>query len=223
MADTARKLDPRAITKDGAKEILTRWNQLFWSSYGSHVYDHQITEAVRGYESDGRLGQWSDAADESVITDWCVLGLDWILGDTGNQVGIPSTVEKTISDWSKRNTTTLTAAVEDAIKEASDEQREEWEDDPEGFRKWHHKDLDKCEHPWSDETVALTHLWLSMHPFEWFTLYRTAEEWGFDVVRENLRAYAFESDDSKDVGETIRKRVCETMSKWAKRVEEGRW
>ena len=53
-ATAEKKQDPRAVTKELAKEILTRWNQLFWSSYNSHVYDHQITESIRGYESDGR-------------------------------------------------------------------------------------------------------------------------------------------------------------------------
>ena len=155
-ATAEKKQDPRAVTKELAKEILTRWNQLFWSSYNSHVYDHQITESIRGYESDGRLGHWSAAPDEGVITDWCILGLDWILGDTGNQVGVPQTVEKAISDWNRRSVDVLSEALEEAIKEASVEQREEWEDDPEDFRKWHNgKGIDECEHPWCDETNTL--------------------------------------------------------------------
>jgi hypothetical protein len=215
--------DPRHIGKVEAKGFLARWQPLFSSYSDGHVYDSEVEKAVKDYNSGGGFSQWSSRVDESVVVDWCILGLDWILGDTGNQVGVPQTVEKAISDWKRRSVDVLSEELEDAIKEASDEQRAEWEHDPEDFRKWNRKDLDECEHPWCDETITLTRLWLSLHPFEWFILHNHAEEWGFDVVRENLRAYAFESEDSKNVGEEIRKRLCETMEKWVKRVEDGRW
>jgi hypothetical protein len=218
--DTA---DPRHMGKEEARCLLSRWKPVLSGINDGHVYDYEVEKAVKNYNSDGRFSSWASGADESMVVDWCILGLDWILGDTGNQIGIPQTVEKAISDWKRRSVDVLSEELEAAIKEASDEQRDEWEHDPEDFRKWNRKDLHECEHPWSDETITLTRLWLSLHPFEWFLLYSHAEEWGFDAVRENLRAYAFESEDSKDVGKTIRKHLCAAMEKWAKRVEDGRW
>ena len=218
MIELKPQSDPRHISDEEAVVLLRKWRKLFRDSPLSTIWnscsltkadDYYVRPAIVDYQLSTETGSYShEDRNESLcqvaLADYCVIGLEWILSNTGNQPGFTGSMNRVMSRGG-RSAEELDLALEDGIKEDSGNHLGRYEE----------------EHPWGNDTNNLVRKWMTLHPFEWHTLYRAALSWGEEVIEENLRCYAAGVEHSKEVGEQIQRCLDAVMRAWAKSEEQN--
>ncbi len=220
MIEPQPESDPRHISDEEAVVLLRKWQKLFRDSPLSTIWnscsltkadDYYVRPAIVDYQLSTETGSYSHAdRNESLcqvaLADYCVIGLEWILSNTGNLPGFTGSMNRVMSR-SGRSVEELGWALEEGIN----------------LDKRFDMDLGRYEeeHPWGNDTINLVRKWMTLHPFEWHTLYRAALGWGEEVIEENLRYYAAGIQHSKEVGEEIQRCLNAVMRAWAKSEEQN--
>ena len=155
------------IELEEAMPILRRWSR--WQ-----VYDFTAKDIVQNFNI-------HEVNRENEV-DHCLRGLRYLMFNTGNTPGFTRQLERLSSERHHTNLDSIQFAFEDHCAEVQQDMADEWQEDPEGFLKWHCKPLSECEHPWGDEEVVIYRTWLALHPFEKYLFSYYCEEAGKVLV-----------------------------------------
>jgi hypothetical protein len=89
--------------------------------------------------------------------------------------------------------------VEERAESDDKDDREEWEEDPEGYRKYHHRD--RTGHSWGD-LLPILRLWAQATHYEVWAIYDAVRDAAQSSMLENLASMVSEDAGGREVGKS---------------------